>query len=343
MRSERGGVDDSIHDMTAVTMPVNQRRLGRTGLMVSEVGYGAWGIGGGVWGPADDEASVRALDRAIDLGVNFIDTALTYGPHHSERLVGQVVRRRADAVCVATKVPPKNLKWPARAEIPLSETFPGSHIRHCVERSLRNLEMETIDLLQLHAWRPEWLHQGDWQETVAALRTEGKIRFFGVSSNDDEPDGTLEVVASGAIDTVQVAYNIFEQRPDDRLLPLCAKCDVGVIVRVPFDEGGLTGLVKAETTFPPDDFRAEYFRGNRVQEVADRVAAIGADLGRSENQLAELALRFVLSPPAVSTVLAGMRSIRNVERNCATADGRGLPPSEVKRLRAHRWQRNFYA
>jgi aryl-alcohol dehydrogenase-like predicted oxidoreductase len=324
-------------------MAMHRRRLGRTGLMVSEVGYGAWGIGGGVWGAADDAASLRALERAIDLGMNFIDTALAYGPHHSEQLIGRAVRRSGQDVVVTTKVPPKNLQWPARADVALDEILPGAHIRHCVERSLRNLQTETIDLLQLHAWRDEWLGQGDWQETIEALRSEGKLRFFGVSANDGEPDNARAIVSSGVVDTVQVVYNVFEQRPQDALLPLCAEHDVGVIARVPFDEGGLTGAIQADTTFAADDFRAAYFRGDRARQVAERAQAIAEDLGRSTDQLAELALRFVLSNPAVSTVVAGMRSVRNVERNCAVADGRGLPAREVADLHAHRWERNFYA
>lgn len=321
----------------------HRRRLGRTGLEVSEVGYGAWGIGGAVWGDSDDAASLRALELAIERGINFIDTALAYGPHHSERLIGQVVGRRSETVHVATKVPPKNLRWPARADVPLEEVFPGDHIRHCVERSLRNLDTEAIDLLQLHAWRDEWLGAGDWQETVEALRDEGKIRFFGVSANDHEPGNAVAAAESGAIDTIQVIYNVFEQAPQDALLPACAANDVGVIARVPFDEGALTGRITPATTFPPGDFRGQYFQGDRKREVHDRVRAIAADLGADVEDMAEIALRYVLSHPAVSTAIAGMRSERNVERNVRAADGRGLAPERVAALKAHRWDKDFYA
>lgn len=324
---------------------MHRRRLGRTGLEVSEVGYGAWGIGGSEWIGAEDDESVRALERAIDLGLNFIDTALAYGPHHSERLVGQVVRGRAHAgevVHVATKVPPKNQTWPAEAGSRVEDVFPGEHVRRCAERSLSNLGLDTIDLLQLHVWQDDWAGQGDWLETIQALRDEGKIRAFGISINDHQPENGLRLVRDGVVDTVQVIYNLFDQSPEDELLPACAEHDVGVLARVPFDEGGLTGTITPETTFPEDDFRNGYFAGDRKREVQERVRAITAELGRPESDIAEIALRFVLSNPAVSTVIPGMRSLRNVERNLAVADGQGLPEEDVQRLKAHRWVRNFY-
>jgi aryl-alcohol dehydrogenase-like predicted oxidoreductase len=318
------------------------RRLGRTGIEISEVGYGAWGIGGSVWEGAEDDESVRALHRAIDLGLNFIDTAAEYGGGHSERLVGQVVRERSERVYVATKVPPENRVWPAPAGSRVEEVFPGEHIRSFTERSLRNLRAETLDLQQLHVWRDEWLGAGDWLETVEELKREGKIRFFGVSINDHEPESALRAVESGVIDSVQVIYNVFDQSPADRLLPACIEHDVGVIVRVALDEGGLTGTITPETTFPEGDFRNDYFGGDRKRELQEHVEAICADLGISSDQLAETALRFVLSEPAVSTVIPGMRSVRNVERNMAIGDGSGLPAKQVEALRRHRWERNFY-
>jgi aryl-alcohol dehydrogenase-like predicted oxidoreductase len=322
---------------------MHQRPLGSTGLEVSEVGYGAWGIGGSQWIGAEDDESVRALERAIDLGLNFIDTALAYGPHHSERLVGEVVRRRPETVHVASKVPPKNLVWPAAPGTPVEEAFPGEHVRRCTERSLRNTGLEALDLQQLHVWDDEWVDRGDWLETVEALKAEGKIRFFGVSINDHQPDNALRLVESGAVDTVQVIYNLFDQGPEDDLLPLCRERGVGVLARVPFDEGGLTGTIGPETTFPEDDFRNAYFRDDRKVEVAVRVRAIAEDLGVEVEAVPEVALRYVLSHPAVSTVIPGMRSLRNVERNVAAADGRGLPAEQVEVLHAHRWVRNFYA
>ena len=322
---------------------VHYRTLGRSGLRVSEIGFGAWGIGKGMWVGAEDDESLRALHRAIDLGVNFIDTALAYGDGHSERLVGQVVRSRPERIYVATKVPPKNGQWPARPGVPADEAFPAEYVLACADQSLRNLGLETIDVLQFHVWSDEWVGQGSWQEAIARLKEQGKIRFFGVSINDHEPHNALRLIETGLVDTVQVIYNIFDQSPEDQLFPACQAHNVGVIVRVPLDEGGLTGRITPETTFPEGDWRHRYFRGERKREVYERVLRIVDDLGITLERMPEVALRFTLSHPAVSTVIPGMRSVRNVEANCRVGDGQGLPPEQVQRLRAHRWVRNFYA
>jgi aryl-alcohol dehydrogenase-like predicted oxidoreductase len=321
---------------------MNLRRLGRTGLEVSEVGYGAWGIGRSMWIGADDRESLQALERAIDLGLNFIDTALAYGEGHSEQLVGRTVRGRSETVYVASKIPPKNGRWPASGDDRAEDAFPGEHIRKCTETSLRNLGLDAIDVQQFHVWHDHWLEQGDWLETVQALKQEGKIRHFGVSINDHAPDTALGLVRSGHVDTVQVIYNVFDQSPEDELFPAVKEHDVGVLARVPFDEGGLTGSIKPGAEFPEGDFRARYFKDDRKQQVADRVQAIIDDLGIDPGAIAETALRYILSADAVSTVIPGMRSIRNVERNCAAGDGRGLPREQVEKLHAHRWVRDFY-
>lgn len=318
------------------------RELGRSGLSVSEIGYGAWGIGESSWVGATEDESVRALHRAIDLGVNLIDTARGYG--ESERIVGRVVRERAgDAVRVATKVPPKNRVWPATDGVDPADAFPGEHIRTSLETSLRESGLERFDVLQFHVWNDEWLGRGDWLETISALKREGKIGLFGVSVNDHQPETALALVRSGAVDSVQVIYNVFDQSPADALLPACEEHGVGVIVRVALDEGGLTGRITAGTTFPEGDWRNRYFRDDRPALVEERVAAIVADLGIEPDAVAETALRFVLSSPAVSTVIPGMRSVRNVERNTALSDGRPLTADQLSVLAEHRWQRNFYA
>jgi aryl-alcohol dehydrogenase-like predicted oxidoreductase len=322
---------------------VHYRRLGRSGLEVSEIGYGAWGIGKSQWLGAEDDESLRALGRAIDLGLNFIDTALGYGEGHSERLVGQVVRGREERVYVATKIPPKNGEWPAPAGLHPEETFPADHVRGCTERSLENLGLDAIDVQQFHVWHDEWVGEGDWLEAIEDLKKEGKIRFFAVSINDHEPQNAVRLIETGVVDTVQVIYNVFDQSPEDELFPACQEHEVGVIVRVPFDEGALTARITPETTFEEGDFRNDYFRGDRKEEVYERVSAIIAELGVTEDEMAEVALRYVLSHPAVSPVIPGMRSVRNVERNMAVGDGRGLPEDRVRRLKAHRWVRNFYA
>ena len=321
---------------------MHDRRLGRTGIEVSEIGYGAWGIGQSQWIGASDDESLRALERAIDLGLTFIDTALGYGDGHSERLVGEVVRRRRETVRVATKVPPKNGIWPAPPGIHADTAFPGDHVRACTERSLRNLGLDSIDVQQFHVWDDGWVGQGDWLEAVEVLKAQGKIRAFGVSINDHQPHNALKLIETGVVDTVQVIYNVFDQSPEDELLPACARHDVGVIVRVPFDEGGLTGRIAPDTEFPEGDFRRDYFRGDRRAEVARRAQAIVDDLGRPLEDLPEIALRYVLSRPEVSTVIPGMRSVRNVERNMAVGDGAGLAPEDVETLKRHRWVRDFY-
>jgi aryl-alcohol dehydrogenase-like predicted oxidoreductase len=322
---------------------VRYRRLGKTGLEVSEGGYGAWGIGKSQWLGAEDDESLKALRRAIDLGLNFIDTALAYGEGHSERLVGQVVRESGETVYVATKIPPKNRIWPAPAGLHPDETFPAEYVRECTERSLENLGLDTIEVQQFHVWSDEWVGQGDWLEAVEELKSEGKIRFFGVSINDHQPANAIRLIETGVVDTVQVIYNVFDQSPEDELFPACIEHDVGVIVRVPFDEGSLTGRITPETTFAEGDFRNDYFREDRKQEVYERVGAIVSELGVDEDEIAAVALRYVLSHPAVSTVIPGMRSVRNVERNMAVGDGEGLPEDQARRLKAHRWVRNFYA
>jgi len=321
------------------------RPLGRSGQPVSEIGFGAWGIGKTMWIGADDAESMRALDRALDLGVNFIDTALGYGRGHSESLVGQVVRERAaeGRVLVATKVPPKNTQWPARRGVPVSQCFPAGHITTSAERSLYNLGLERIDLLQLHVWQDEYLdQQGGWAEALLKLKEQGLVRWLGISINDHDPGSALRAVQSGLFDSVQVIYNVFDQSPEKELFPLCLKHGVAVIARVPFDEGGLTGKITPDTSFPDGDFRNHYFQGHRKREVFERAQAIDALRGREAGSLSELALRFCLSHPAVTTVIPGMRTVRHVESNTAVSDGRTLSPELREALRAHAWPRNFY-
>ena len=321
---------------------MNYRTLGRTGLNVSEIGYGAWGIGKSMWLGASDDESVKALNRSIELGLNFIDTALGYGDGHSERLVGQVVREQSEPIYVATKIPPKNMQWPARAGVPANDAFPAEHVIACTEQSLRNLGLDTIDVQQFHVWSDEWVSQGDWLEGVRKLKEQGKIRYFGVSINDHQPANAIKLIETGLVDSVQVIYNIFDQSPEDELLPMCLKHNVGVIVRVSLDEGGLTGRISPDTTFDEGDWRNGYFRGDRKQQVFDRVNRIASDLQIGTDDMAETALRYVLSHPAVSTVIPGMRSVRNVERNMQVGDGRGLSAEQVGKLKSHRWIRNFY-
>ena len=245
------------------------RKLGRTGYEISEIGFGAWGIGKQMWRGAEDSESLRALHRAVDQGLNFIDTALAYGTGHSERLVSRVLQEHGEQIYVATKVPPKNQIWPAQGA--LEEVFPRDHIVQCVEASLRNLRRERIDLLQLHVWDPTWNEDSQWYETLTELQARGKVAHFGISINDHQPNSALELVRSGKVDSVQVIYNIFDQTCEDKLLPLCLEKGVGVIARVPFDEGALTGNITPETRFSKKDWRNFYFQGDRKRQVHDRV------------------------------------------------------------------------
>ncbi len=290
------------------------RKLGRTEIPVSEIGYGAWGIGQKQWLGSTDQESLTALRRAIELGVNFIDTALAYGEGHSERLVGKVVAEQTHKIYVASKVPPKNLLWPARPGVSLDDVFPLDHIVQSTEQSLKNLDVDYLDVQQLHVWNPEWLGRDEWKRAIENLKTSGKVHYFGVSINDHQPNSAIELIETGLIDTVQVIYNIFDQTAQEKLFPAAVKHNIGVIARVPFDEGALTGSINRHTTFPAGDFREGYFRGNRKVEVEERVSALLADMEMTApSDLPQLAIRFCLSHPAVSTVIPGMRSINSVE------------------------------
>lgn len=318
------------------------RKLGRTNFEISEIGYGAWGIGGIQWRGGRDEDSLAALRRAIELGVNFIDTAHAYGRGHSEQLVGRVVRETGAKVYVASKVPPKNQLWPARPGIGIEEVFPYDYMIRTTEASLANFGLETIDLQQLHVWNPEWIEREEWRRAFEDLKRSGKVRTVGVSLGEHVPDTGLDLLRTGLVDTVQVIYNIFDQSPERCLFPLCRELNIGVLARVPLDEGGLTGKITEQTTFEPGEFRYHYFRGDRKRQVVERVDALRRDLSLSEEELPEMALRFCLSHPAVSTVIPGMRTVRHVEANCAAPEKGPLPPETLARLRRHAWDRNFY-
>ena len=318
------------------------RSLGKTGATVSEIGYGAWGIGGEMWQGSEDAQSMIALRKAVELGVNFFDTALAYGNGHSEMLVGKLRRNSVEKIVIATKVPPKNRQWPARSGVPFNETFPKNYIIESTEKSLKNLRVETIDLQQLHVWSDEWVGADEIWEAVRLLKGQGKIKAFGISVNDHAPGSALKAARTGMVDTFQVIYNIFDQSPEEELFPYCLTNNIGIIVRVPLDEGGLTGRITPDTVFPDRDWRNNYFRGDRKQQVYDRVKKLKTFLGAEAKTLPELALRFILSHPAVSTIIPGMRSVANVETNTAVSDGKHLSEKLLKELKKQKWVRNFY-
>ena len=317
------------------------RRLGRSGIDVSEIGYGAWGIGQKQWIGASDIESEESLNLAISLGLNFIDTALAYGDGHSEKIIGKVLRSHP-GVHVATKIPPKNRIWPAQTGTLIDDVFPVNYVMESTETSLRNLGIESVALQQFHVWNPEWIVSDEWRRAIEELKKSGKARAVGISINDHQPDSALDIIETGLIDTVQVIYNIFDQSPEEKLFPLCQKLNIGVIARVPLDEGALTGNITPETKFPLGDFREIYFKEDRREQVDERVRSILEDLKIPRDALAQTAIRFCLSHPAVSTVIPGMRSRASVESNC-TASGLGrLPDTALAVLKHHAWIRNFY-
>jgi aryl-alcohol dehydrogenase-like predicted oxidoreductase len=313
------------------------RRFPRTGWEVAEIGYGMWGMGG--WSGSDDEESLKALDRAIALGCNFFDTAWAYGSGRSERLLGQMVRQHRDTrVYIATKVPPKNMKWPAKAEYSLDETFPPAHVREYTEKSLENLGGATIDLQQLHVWSDTWADDERWQRTAEDLKRQGLVRAFGISLNRWEPWNGITAIKTGAVDCVQVVYNIFDQAPEDDLFPVCREHQVALIARVPFDEGSLTGALTREARWPEGDWRNIYFTPGNLAATLERVERL-RKLLPPDMDLPALALRFILQNPDVTTTIPGMRRPPHVDRNLAASDSIPLPRDLYKALREHRWDR----
>src|SRR5215471_11533536 len=315
------------------------RTFGRLGWQVSEVGYGMWGMGG--WTGSDDRESLAALARSIELGCTFFDTAHAYGDGRSEKLLGETLRRHQDKkLYVATKVPPKNRRWPGRAETPISEVFPYDYVVGMTRQSRENLGGGRIDLQQLHVWSDAWVADDGWKRAVRDLKRDGIIEGFGISINRWEPANVLAALDTGLVDAVQVVYNIFDQAPEDQLFPVCERLGVAVIARVPFDEGSLTGTLTADARWPEGDWRNLYFTPANIATTLPRVEGV-KKLVPAGSTLPDLSLRFILHHPAVGTVIPGMRKVRNVEANLAASDGKPLAPSLVDALRAHRWDRTW--
>lgn len=313
------------------------RTFGRTDIKVSEIGYGMWGLAG--WTGTDSSELDHALDRSVELGCNFYDTAWGYGAGKSEQILGNLVRRHpGKRLYHATKIPPKNFQWPSKSHFRLEDCFPYDHIIEYTEKSLKNLNVDCIDLQQFHVWEDSWAQHDDWKKAVEKLKRDGKIRFIGVSVNRWEPDNVLNTLRSGLIDTVQVIYNIFDQAPEDNLFPLCRASNIGVIARVPFDEGSLTGTLTKETTFPKDDWRSTYFVPENLNSSVEHADAL-RPLIPAGMTMPEMALRFILENKDVHTIIPGMRKLRNVDANIRASDGQRLDAALVKKLRSHRWDR----
>jgi aryl-alcohol dehydrogenase-like predicted oxidoreductase len=313
------------------------RRFGRTGWDVSEIGYGMWGMGS--WSGSDDKESLRSLQRAVDLGCNFFDTAWAYGEGRSEALLGQLVRANPEKrLYIATKLPPRNFKWPSRRQFTLDECFPPEHIEEYLHRSLENARLKSFDLIQFHTWEDSWLEDDRWSKKIDELKREGLIEAVGISINRWEPWNGLRTVRSGLIDSVQVIYNIFDQNPEDELFPACREMDVAVIARVPFDEGTLTGTLTRESKWPEGDWRNTYFVPENLLPSVERADRL-KPLVPAGLTMPEMALRFILNNPTVSTIIPGMRRIGHVESNIAASDAGPLPQDLHAELCRHRWDR----
>jgi aryl-alcohol dehydrogenase-like predicted oxidoreductase len=322
------------------------RQFGRLGWQVSEIGYGMWGMGG--WSGSDDNQSLESLQASVERGCNFFDTAFAYGEGHSEKLLGQIVRANRDKkLYTATKIPPRNKQWPALPDSTLSESYPPDHVEEFVHRSLENAGLETFDLVQFHTWEDEWLRDDRWFYKLDDLRSQRLIHGIGISLNRWEPWNGVRAVKTGQIDSVQVVYNIFDQNPEDELFPVCAETKTAVIARVPFDEGTLTGTLTKDSTWPEGDWRNIYFTPENLTASLERVEALKQLLlrwnyehaGEGKITLPELALRFILSNADVSTIIPGMRQLRNVEMNIGASDAGPLPTELYKLLKEHRWER----
>jgi aryl-alcohol dehydrogenase-like predicted oxidoreductase len=315
------------------------RRFGRRGWQVSEVGYGMWGMGG--WSGSDDRQSLEALDRAVELGCNFFDTAFAYGDGHSEKLLGQTLKRhRGGKLYVATKVPPKDRRWPGKAETPVADVFPYDHVVQMTRQSRDDLGVDRIDLQQLHVWSDAWASDDGWKRAAEDLKRDGVIEAFGISVNRWEPANVVAALESGLVDAVQVVYNVFDQAPEDELFPACRRLDVAVIARVPFDEGSLTGKLSLGDRWPEGDWRNLYFTPENLRRTLPRVDAVKA-LVPEGSTLPDLALRFILHHPAVATTIPGMRKPDHVQPNLAASDAPPLPGELIASLRAHRWDRSW--
>lgn len=321
------------------------RMLGKAGFEVSEVGFGAWGIGGDWWKGSGDDEALAALRQAIDLGVTFVDTAMGYGAGHSERLIGQALRGRTEQVHVGTKVRPMNYNFSPKPGDSFTEAFSRQWIIDSTEQSLQNLGIEILDLQMLHVWLDEWAAFDDWKEAVARLKQQGKIRAFGLSLVFPFTEAHLprKAIATGVVDACEVVYNIYQQEPQQALFPLAQQQNVGVIARCPFDEGSLTGMIGPDTTFLEGDWRNDYFRDDRKQQVYEHARALQWLVYGDVESLPEAALRFCISHPAVASVIAGVRRARHVQFNVRASDKGPLPAADLERLKGHAWPHDFWA
>jgi aryl-alcohol dehydrogenase-like predicted oxidoreductase len=313
------------------------RRLGRTGFEVSEIAHGLWGMSG--WSGSDDRQSLEALQLAVDLGCNFFDTAWAYGEGKSDALLGKILSaNRGKRLYAASKIPPHNGKWPASPKNKYRDVFPAEHVLKYAKLIREKLGTDSIDVLQFHVWDDSWTDELEFRETVEKLKSDGWIRFFGLSLNRWQPENGIKAMRTGLVDVVQVIYNIFDQSPEDKLFPECRELDIGMIARVPLDEGSLGGKLTAETKFPESDWRSKYFSPDNLKKTVVRVENLKLVIPK-DIRLPEAALRFILSNPTVSTTIAGMRKPDHVRENIAVSDAGPLNAEVLQKLKKHRWDR----
>lgn len=316
------------------------RRFGRTGWKVSEIGYGMWGMGG--WSGSDDDESLSSLQFAVEMGCNFFDTAFSYGDGHSERLLGRLIKANPDMPLItATKIPPKNRIWPASPDSRLDECFPPDHIEEYIHISLKNMEASSIDLIQFHTWQDAWMADDRWLKRLDELKSQKLIKAIGISINRWQPSNGVKAVESEVIDAVQVIYNLFDQNPEDELFPACKKHDIAIIARVPFDEGSLTDTLTLDSKWEEGDWRNVYFSPDKLPPTLERVKQVRKDLPQGMT-MPEMALRFILSNPDVSTVIPGMRKKRHVEANITCSKTGSLSDDLLYTLKRHRWERTRF-
>jgi aryl-alcohol dehydrogenase-like predicted oxidoreductase len=313
------------------------RKLGRTNFDVSEMGDGLWGMSG--WTGSDDKESLTSMQLAVDQGCNFFDTAWAYGEGKSDGLLGEIMERnRGKRLYAASKIPPANDRWPAVPEYKYHDVFSPAHVFKYADLIRKQLRADSIDVLQFHVWNDSWTNEPDFRSTVEKLKKDGIIRFFGLSINRWEPENGMKAIRTGLVDVVQVIYNIFDQAPEDELFPLCKEMNVGVIARVPFDEGSLGGKMTLETRFPEGDWRAGYFGPENLPQTIRRVEKLKEVLPPGMS-LPEMALRFILSHPVVTTTIPGMRKAEHVRQNIAASDAGPLDKTLLTELKKHRWER----
>ena len=319
------------------------KNFAKSDIRVSQLGFGCWGIGKSMWIGAEDKESKKALHKAIDEGINLFDTALVYGNGHSEKLVGKVERESGKKLFIASKIPSAKYEWPAKDSSSLKESFPYKHIIKMTEQSLKNLRRDYIDLQQFHVWNDKWATEDEWKEAFYKLKNDGKVKYIGISINDHQPWNGIEAGKTGLIDCYQVIFNIFDQSPTDELFKFCEENKISILARVPFDEGSLAGIVNENTVFPKGDWRNGYFKDNRKKMVAERVAKIWEDVKNETENIAEASLRYIISFNAVTSVIPGMRSEKNLMANRASVEKGPLLKELLEKLKTHRWIRNFYS